>query len=246
MFMDFIGNANLPKILIICPIGFEKSIFDNLVDNLKQTYSFCIINLEYEDGKISYKGAFNNAIKIENLLSEKNITGFKILFSLSLSGMTAIKLYANNKIKFDYCILDSTPMLDLGLIKEKFITSVFLKERANSNSYANEYKDILKTALGDNVDIFLNMVDKFDEISLKYIIQDTIRFNFPKIQEIRQKKLYIRYGENDFSKKSINYIKLHYNKSNIYIKKGMTHLQEFLEHNDKYIDFIKKVINITD
>ena len=52
----------------------------------------------------------------------------------------------------------------------------------------------------------------------------------------------MRYGINDICYQSVKTLKSAYRKSTIYVKSNYNHCQEFIEENDKYLEFINSII----
>ena len=52
----------------------------------------------------------------------------------------------------------------------------------------------------------------------------------------------MRYGTNDICYQSVKTLKSTYRKSTIYVKSNYNHCQEFIEENDKYLEFINSII----
>ena len=52
----------------------------------------------------------------------------------------------------------------------------------------------------------------------------------------------MRYGTADLSYQSIKTLKSTYRKSTIYVKSNYNHCQEFIEENEKYLEFVKNII----
>lgn len=245
MNLNFVGDKGLPKVLFIYPIGFDENVFDNFIERLKQEYYICIVRLNdiTKDSDTYYDGAKNQALKIEKKLEIIQIDDFKILFSSSLSGITAINLYANDRINFEYCILDSVPMLNIGFLKETALLSLIMKEKNNIDYHAKKNKDKLQDYLNSSIDTLVQKIKNMPTSSIKIILNDTVRFDFPQLSREKQEKLYIRYGQYDFAYKSVNKIKNTYKKSKIYVKKSLNHCQEIIEYPDNYMDFIKKIVS---
>lgn len=243
MKINFMGDDNFPKILFIYPLGFDKSSFDEILNTLKKDYYLCLIQLDNGDDEFVYNSAKYQAAKIEKELNLLKIDNFKLLFSLSLSGITAMQLYINDNINFQYCILDGVPMLNIGVIKENILFSMIIKEKNNIYNSIKENDEKLDKYMKAQINTFVKTVKNMKEDSIKTLLNESVRFSFPKLSTKKQEKLYIRYGEFDFAYKSINILKTKYTKSNLYVKKACNHCQEIIEQKDNYLKFIYKVIS---
>ena len=149
-----------------------------------------------------------------------------------------MNIFSKEEISIKHCIIDSTPLLKLDKITRLMAQTKIVDMIKDIDTLREQhpyiFQKISETAIETVRNSSLN--------SLKKLSDDILSFDFPKINEIKQKNLIMRYGTADLSYQSIKTLKSTYRKSTIYVKSNYNHCQEFIEENDKYLEFINSII----
>jgi|GEM_PF-1246878 alpha/beta superfamily hydrolase len=231
------NDKTLPKILLIIPFGASNNIFDFFLEKFDD-YCLVFFDMNSEDYFKPYLSLKKQSEIIVNTLKSHELDDFKLIFSLSLGGVLAMNIFSKEEISIKHCIIDSTPLLKIDKITRLMAQTKIVDMIKDIDTLRKQhqyiFQKISETAIKTVRNSSLN--------SLKKLSDDILSFDFPKINEMKQKNLIMRYGTADLSYQSIKTLKSTYRKSTIYVKSNYNHCQEFIEENEKYLEFVKNII----
>jgi len=231
------NDKTLPKILLIIPFGASNNIFDFFLEKFDD-YCLVFFDMNSEDYFKPYLSLKKQSEIIVNTLKSQELDDFDLIFSLSLGGVLAMNIFSNDEVSINRCIVDSTPLVYLDKITRLMAQTKIVDTIKDIDRIKKEHPNIFQKIS----EIAIETVRKSTLSSLKKLSDDILSFDFPKINESKQKNLIMRYGTNDICYQSVKTLKSTYRKSTIYVKSNYNHCQEFIEENDKYLEFINSII----
>ncbi|EFM39021.1 hypothetical protein HMPREF0379_1249 [[Eubacterium] yurii subsp. margaretiae ATCC 43715] len=231
------NDKTLQKILLIIPFGLSTNIFDFFLDKFDD-YCLVFFDMNSENYFKPYLSLKKQSETILKVLKSQELDNFELIFSLSLGGIIAVNIFSNEEISIKHCIVDSTPLLKLDKITRLMAKSKIVDMIEDIDKIKNQNPDIFQKISEKAVETVKNS----SLTSLVKLSDDILSFDFPKIDKIKQKNLIMRYGKDDLAYQSVKTLKTTYRKSTIYVKANYNHCQEFIEENDKYLEFIKSII----
>ncbi len=226
------GNTSNPHIILIHGTLTPWQIWEEQINFFSEKYYVIVPTLDaHDEEKTSeFVSIEQQAEQIEDYIIDNSNGGVFAVCGISLGGAIAGTLWQNGIIGIENLVMDSAPILPMGKLPAKFMTSSYIKIIRNSKkrdkkTLANFKKNFLPEKY---LDTFLKIADNISESSIVNMINSVCGCNLLRnIPEGETRVLYMHgtKGTEFFQKRCGAALKKHYPEAEIYCFRGCKHCE---------------------
>lgn len=256
MKFNVMGEKDNPVVVMLTGSFCQGECLEYIYSRMKDYYIIVpTYNGHYKDSK-DFTTRADEAREIREYLYKLGIEQIYMIYGQSMGtevGMELHRQLSNEGIKVHNLFFDGAPMIRLStpykaFMRFKFGTMIKLFRDKTLDEAMN--MKFLKQFAGDKIKSLKPMMESLVMVA-PYLTKNSLRneveccytFDFPNLNEDMQKHTYFFYGEDEKAYKTCyKLLQKTYPQANFYVEEGHGHMTYSCEHTDKYVEWLKNII----
>ena len=243
------SKSGAPKIILIHGTLTPWQIWEEHVKHLRNKYHVTVVSLDaHEEDNISdFISIEQQAAGIEKYCKENYGGEVFAVCGISMGGAIASILWRNGIIKIHNLVMDSAPIVPMGKLPAKIMTSNYLSIiRKSKKRDPKTLRSFSKNFLPEKyLDIFLKIADNMSESSIRNMIDSVCKCELCKgIPHGNTKILYMHgnKGTELFQMKCGAHLKKNYPEANVICFRKMGHCEAMIYKPLIWLEVVEKFL----